>query len=562
MDLHPPAQIERWYRDQPAAARADGVRRASLCARDRDSRQRGVSNLEIAAALGVHPATLYRWRDAIRGVPQGEWHWHLTAATSRGAPPATAPPTVPGPAWDYFSALWLRRRQPTVADCWRRTTDAAAAHGWGDIPALRTFQRAARGMSRRDVVLAREGPEALARLYPHQRRDHSVFKPGEAVSGDGLKFDRVWVSYPDGTAIQTTTAWVWQDVATGYIPAHAVGRTENIDLFRRATRALITVFTPDHAWLDNTRTAASKIMTGQQPGKRWRGRSTPADPIGLLTALDIAVHFTNPSAILGNPGAKPIERAFGVGGIHDEVANDPQLTDRGWSRATAIPIGEFEDVVNRAIRSYNRRPGRRTPLCAGQLSFRQVWLRGIADTPLRIPTEAQAAILDRIPEVVRPNRQSGEIHVRTGRGPMGPRRYWDPSLVDHIGEDLIAWIHPDALDQPITLTTIDGRHICTAAALSDVGFADTAAASDWSREKAAYVRHTKRASQARDRMSLQEAAALSPSPAPDDDVPATTVRAIFRAPRVELESAGTGTDGAQSRLLRRLAGAPTHEETP
>ena len=71
---------------------------------------------------------------------------------------------IPKEAWDFFRRLYLTRGQRTVAWCWRRTCEAAAERGWGDLPSVRTFQRRVTSeISDRERVLKRHGPEALAR---------------------------------------------------------------------------------------------------------------------------------------------------------------------------------------------------------------------------------------------------------------------------------------------------------------------------------------------------------------------------------------------------------------
>lgn len=550
--------LREWAMTRPASHRAIGERRAAACRRLPKRASKEIierAGREIAAELGVDYRRWKEWRATVRGHPEEDWPALLMPRWSGRAVRAEIPP----PAWDFFRTLYLSRRQPTVADCVRRTREAAEANGWGPVPSTKTFQRRVKtDLNARERVLKRHGEAALARLFPSQRRDRRQFEPGQAVSGDGLKFDQLHVRFPDGEVVSTTTGWFWQDVPTGLILAWEVAKTETMDLYRRATRSLAETCVPTDAWVDNTMVAASKTMTGRQAGRRYRGRKKDDDPIGLLAALGIEVHHTNPDPVLGNPGSKPIERAFGTGGLHDAVAKHPRFRTRGYSAKTAVPLSEFRAVVAEEVERHNQRPGRRTPACKGTLSFRQAWDRAVARLPagLRRATPQQLDVLSRMPEVVTVSKTTGEIRLSAGRGPLGRHRYWDELLVDHAGKKAIAYYNPDDFAQPIAVTTLDGRHLCTAAQIADAGFADKKAAQEWSRARAEFVRTTKRAAKAEERMTAAEAAAAypapdaAPPPAPDPGV----TRPVFGQPRVELEAPAraTGTEGAPPRRRRAV----------
>ena len=548
--------LREWAKTRPARHRAIGARRAAACRRlpKRDGNEWVERNgHEIAAQLGVSLRTWQRWRRALRGASESDWDYLLmpgwSGRTSRSA--------IPRPAWDFFRGLYLTRRQPTVADCYRRTCEAAVHHGWGELPTVRTFRRRVKTeITAREKTLKRHGPQALARLFPSQRRDKRMFAAGQAVSGDGLKFDRLWVEFPDGEILNTVTGWFWQDLVSGFVPAHRLAKTETLDLFRLATKDLVQVFVPDHAWVDNTMVAASKAMTGQQAGRRYRGRKRAEDPPGLLVQLGIEVHHTNPDKVFGNPGAKPIERSFGIGGIHEAVANHPRFLNRGISRKTAIPFEEFAAVVAEEVERFNDRPNRRTAACRGVLSFRQAWHDGITRTALRVATEEQIFLLSRMPEVVTADRSNGEIRLKVGRGPLGRRRYWSEFLTEVRARKVCVWYDPENLSAAVSVTTLDGRHLGIADCLEDVGFSDKTAAREWSRNKSRFVKAEKTAAKAQERMTAAELAAIYPEPkeAPDPPDPGV-VRGTFRktaelAPREAGKA--TGTDGAPSSMEARV----------
>ena len=174
------------------------------------------------------------------------------------------------------------------------------------------------------------------KTYPAQRRDKSGIRAVEIVCGDGLKFDSTWVDWGDGEVINTSTGWFWQDVRTGYIMAYRLAQTETMDLFRLATYDLTGICLPRVVQVDNTMVAACKAMTGGMKGRK-RGKDRPGDPEGLLKSIGVErIQWTNPDKVTGNPGAKPIERSFGIGGIHKLVRTNSCFHGHGYSKKTAV----------------------------------------------------------------------------------------------------------------------------------------------------------------------------------------------------------------------------------
>ena len=103
--------------------------------------------------------------------------WHYRA--KRCAPENRAAALIPGwsggkrkkkiptESWDWFTSYYLTRSQPTLAEAYRRTVEATAAHGWGELPSERTFTNR----------LKSEISHATQGLPPRGRRG-----PGEASS--------------------------------------------------------------------------------------------------------------------------------------------------------------------------------------------------------------------------------------------------------------------------------------------------------------------------------------------------------------------------------------------
>ena len=507
----------QWAQTRTQKLRDQGAARASLLEQamrlhaggERLGRAFGL----VADANDVSAASLRNWFYGVNGRPGAKDYarQNWAAALIPGYAGRTALAEIPAPAWDWYRSYYLTRRQPTHAESYRRLCETARAQGWGMLPSGATFARRVKSeVSHAVMVLKRQGEQALMQMYPPQRRDKMVFAAGEAVVGDGLKFDRLWVRWPDGEIINTSTGWFWADIRTNYIAAYRLAKTENTDLLRLATYDLTGKYKPDLAWLDNTMAAANKPMTGGARHRR-RHRARPDDPVGLLEQLHISVRFTNPDRIFGNPGAKPIERSFGSGGLHDKVASHPKFIDRGYSKATAIPYEEFAAVVAEEVNRFNAQPGRRTPACRGSLSFEQAFEEGVKDRPLTRLTEAQRALLLLMPEVVRVHRKRGEIALAAGRGPMGRHRYYADALNAWQGQQVVAWYDPEALTRAVTVQSLDGRQICRAEHQGDVAFQDTAAAREHAKNKQRYRKAHKQAAVAQVRMSELELAAQYPA---------------------------------------------------
>ena len=505
-----PEALWQWTSGRSQKLRDAGVSKAAAVARLEKLLGAGhplrAAAILITAQAPFSAPTLRRWYyQAKRYAPQDR-----SAALIPGWSGSGRRKQIPTAAWDWFTAYHLTRSQPTLAEAYRRTVEAAAAQGWGDLPCERTFaNRLKSDVCRATRVFLREGGEALAKLHPSQRRDKSGFQAGEAVTGDGLKFDRLWVRWPDGEILNTTTGWFWADIRTGYLAAWRLAQTETTDLFRLATYDLTRLFKPRLAWVDNTMVAAAKAMTAGAEGRR-RGKDRVDDPIGLLPQIGIEVRFTNPDKTMGSPGAKPIERSFGIGGIHDKVATHPRFLNRGYSRKTAIPYEEFAEVVRNEVIRFNRQPKRRTAACRGVLSYEQAFEELFTEAVPTKLTEAQRDLLLLVPEVVRADSRSGEIRLKAGKGPMGQHRYWTEALTEFKGRQVTVYYDPEDLAQPVSVSTLGGRFVAHAEHLANTGFADTAAAREWNRNKARKLKAQKKVARAEKRMKDLEVAAAYP----------------------------------------------------
>lgn len=163
------SRLAVWATTRPARHRAIGARRALVCQMIPEWEPKPVVGRkvrEVAARMSVSPETVDRWRKKVRGAPEADWPYLLMPLWSG----QTIRSEVPEIAWEFFRRVYLTRHRPSVAHCYRRTSEAAAEHGWGDLPSARTFQRRVKTeITARELTLKRHGPEALARMFPSLR---------------------------------------------------------------------------------------------------------------------------------------------------------------------------------------------------------------------------------------------------------------------------------------------------------------------------------------------------------------------------------------------------------
>ncbi len=431
-------------------------------------------------------------------------------------------------AFGYYAGLYLHRRRPSHQDCYRRLQDKAQAEGWVIAAASTLKRRFEAEYSQALITLMREGEEAFRQLIPFQERDKRVFRAGQAVSGDGLKFDKLWVKFPDGEIINTATAWFWADIYSGSIRAWRLGKTESTDLFRLATYDLTGQFLPSYTQVDNTRVAANKMMTGQAEG-RHRFGNQPNDPMGMLVMLDMGVHFTSPDHTVSSPGSKPVERAFGIGGLHDKVATNPRIRDRGYSKATAISSEQLAEAIGYEVMRHNSQERRRSPVCGGVLSFDQAFEQSFKSWAPRKASEAQRRLLMLSIEVSRCDSRNGLVRIKAGRSQFGVNRYWCEALAGHRGQDVAVFFDPDDLTQDVDIYSLDGRFLTTAQHEAQAAFTDKAAGAEYHKRTQRLKKLAKK--QAEEVRAIQK---LHNGPLPDlaaAPMPASTVVAgLFKQP--------------------------------
>ncbi|EFJ3372189.1 transposase, partial [Escherichia coli] len=305
-------------------------------------------------------------------------------------------------AWQFLIADYLRPEKPAFRKCYERLELAAREHGWS-IPSRATAFRRIQQLDEAMVVACREGEHALMHLIPAQQRTVEHLDAMQWINGDGY-LHNVFVRWFNGDVIRPKT-WFWQDVKTRKILGWRCDVSENIDSIRLSFMDVVTRYgIPEdfHITIDNTRGAANKWLTGGAPN-RYRFKVKEDDPKGLFLLMGAKMHWTSVVAGKGWGQAKPVERAFGVGGLEEYVDKHPALAgaytgpnpqakpDNYGDRAVDAEL--FLKTLAEGVAMFNARTGRETEMCGGKLSFDDVFEREYARTIVRKPTEEQKRML-------------------------------------------------------------------------------------------------------------------------------------------------------------------------
>ena len=504
--------------------------------------------LQREGVRGASSPSIARWQADVAGAPRSDWLALLAPAYVGRIVTASIEPE----AWELFKADYLRLEQPSATSCYDRLRRIAAQRGW-TLPALRTFvRRLEREIARPVLVLAREGEEALMRLYPAQERDRSHFAAVEGVNADGHRFD-VFVRFPDGE-IGRPCLIGWQDLSSGKLLGYRLCDHESSDAVRLSLCDVVTTYgVPAHAWLDNGRAFAAKWMTGGTPN-RYRFKVRDEDPVGIMVGLGIQVHWVTPY----HGQAKPIERAWRD--LCDRIAkhptcagaytgNNPTAKPENYG-STAVAWDVFEALVADEIAQHNARLGRRGGSCAGR-SFDQVFAEGYARATVRKASAEQLRTLLLAAEAVTANAENGSVH-------LSGNRYWCEALSPYAGQKVVLRFDPRSLHTSVSVYALDGRFIADAECIAAVGFADANAAREHARETKRFRRATKDALKAERRMAAAQVVAQLPATPPAELPPAAAIAPIFGkhgakpAPPVERELARTGTDNGKEHDLNEF----------
>lgn len=539
-----------WFERLPAAKQAAARTRLealeAVVALTANGIGRVAAMQEVARLRDVRLSTLYAWAKLVEGRARADW---LPALAPHHAGRSGDRVECSPEAWEMLRADFLRPEQPSFAACHRRLLAVAAQRGW-QVPAARTLERRLADIPEAVRVLARGGTEALKRMMPAQQRDRAALHALQLVNADGHTWD-VFVRWPDGS-IGRPVMLAFQDVYSGKILSWRVDRSENRETFRLCFGDLVEQWgIPDACVLDNSRTFASKWMTGGAPN-RFRFKVREDEPLGIMTELGIAIHWATPY----HGQAKPIERAFrdfaGDVAKHPAFAgaytgNSPAAKPANHGSAS-VPLPDFLAVIGREIIAHNARAGRTGGICHGR-SFDDVWAESYARAPIRHASAAQRRLWLLAAERQLASRTDGSLTL------LG-NRYWAAFLHGHRGERLTVRFDPAALHAPLHVYRGDGAYLGAADCIEAVGFLDAGAARRHAQAQKALLRGVRMQLEAERTLSIRDVAALlpdAPAPAP---VERKIIRPVFGNTALQpTEAPADGQpadDAAFVRAMRRL----------
>jgi len=489
----------------------------------------------VSGARGVSIATITRYLALVEDKPEHAWLYLLTPRYCG----RTVTADVSAEAWEILKADFLRPERPAPRACIVRLRAATRGRDW-ILPSNRTLERRLEALPRAMRILAREGARALSDTYPAQQRSKAALVALQIVNADGYKHN-LWVRFPDDEVVRAKT-WFWQDVYSSKILAWRTDKTEHTDMIRLAFGDLVRTWgIPEAVLLDNTLAAANKTMSGGIR-HRFRFKVREEEPDGVFKNLNVQVMWATPR----HGQAKPIERAFGVGGVGEYIDKAPDFSG-AWTgastldkpdydgRARAIALVDLQGVIEREIASWNAREGRRGAMTHGR-SIDAVFEESYKVVPIRRATEEQSRLWLLATEPVRAAAKDGAITLDAGRivGERLSNRYWSPQLFEYAGQLVAARFDPQRLHAGVHIYTADGRYICFADCDRPAGFNDQLAARERARARNTFTRSVKAARSAEVRMDTLDAAkALSagvPPTIPAQTPPRSVVRGEFRDP--------------------------------
>ncbi|MCE9848362.1 Mu transposase C-terminal domain-containing protein [Aeromonas allosaccharophila] len=491
----------------------------------------------ISAEFDIALPTLRRYCAAVKGFDDSDWLAVLVPKQQQAALENRTGKLakVSDQAWEFFKADYLRNERPNAASCYERLKLAARDQSWV-VPSINSLMR------RMDLevphiqqVMLRDGEHAMMQLYPPQERTIEGLDAMSWINGDGY-LHNVFVKWFNGEILRPKT-WFWQDIYSRKIIGWRTDISENTDSIRLSLMDVCSKYgIPREITIDNTRAAANKWMTGGV-ANRYRFKVKEDDPLGMIPMLGIKLHWSSVLLGKGHGQAKPIERAFGNGGLEEYIDKTPELEgaytgsnpmDKPDNYGERVANAEeFLRMVAEGVAMFNAKTGRNTEACRGVMSFDQAFEQSYSQAAVRKATSEQLTMMMLQSEACRVSKH-GTIKLESG-GTIRNRsnRYYHEALAEYQGQKVVARFDPQRLHEAVIVTTLNGLHICEAACLEKVAFGDTQQAREHKRARTNFVKHNKAAALAKRSMSTMEAAALLPSIS-DEEAPEAKVVEMVR----------------------------------
>jgi hypothetical protein len=259
-----------WYESLPQSVKDKAIARLKIIQQvealeAQQGHGRHMATVDVAMITKTGTRTIWTWFQLIEGVRVDDRLAYL-APRNRAAVAWVRSKDFSPEFFEVLKADFLRLGPIPFSDSYRRATKIAQKNGWDVLPE-RTMRRVMdRRVSKLTQVLAKQGVEALQRLYPPQVRDKTALAPMEAVNADFHKFD-VFVSWPvpkgQKPVIGRPQMVAFQDIFSGRILSWRIDVNPNSTAVLLCAGDMIETWgIPQHVLLDNGREFAAKAITG------------------------------------------------------------------------------------------------------------------------------------------------------------------------------------------------------------------------------------------------------------------------------------------------------------
>lgn len=548
-------EVWAWYEALPQAVKAKAEARL-LVIQKVEALEAAIGRFmaveQIAKLEGVGARTVWSWFSMIEGIAAHDRLAYLAPRNRAVEKRQRAKECSP----EFFEVLksdFLRLEAPPFTDCYRRAVRVAKDRGLDTLPERTMRRHLDAQVSRVTQVLARQGVDAVKRLFPAQTRDKTCLHALQAVNADFHKFD-VFVRWPsiagEPGVITRPQMVAFQDIYSGRILAWRIDQTPNSTAVQLCAGDMIEAWgIPEHVLLDNGREFAAKAITGGA-ATRFRFKVKEDDIPGLFTALGCTIHWATPYS----GQSKPIERAFRD--MCSAIAKDPRLAGAYTGNrpdakpenygSRAVELEEFLKVLAEGIEEHNARENRRSEVAFGR-SFNAVFDESYATAPVKKATEAQRRFWLMGAEGLRADAKSGMIRFQGNE-------FWEPWLTEFAGARVVIRFDPADLWSGVHVYSQDNAYLGHAECRLKVGFFDMDEARIHARARSTWLKAQKAEVEAHRTLTAMqlgltmEGLVTAPTPKPE----AKVVRAQFGKPVPDTPTRPSGSPPIDESTFERI----------
>lgn len=471
----------------------------------------------VATEFDVAEGSLKRWYYHVKPFERSDWLPRLLPSYGRRKGKEAE---FTDAAWESFKADYFRNERPQFGACFERLKRAAKEQGWSIPSASSVKRKIEREIPIVQRAILRDGPSAAMKYYPAMKRSVASLEALEWINGDGYQHN-VFVKWHNGDIVRPKT-WFWQDIRTRKILAYRTDLSENSDTIRLSLMDVVWKYgIPKKLTIDNTRAAANKWMTGGVPN-RYRFAVKDDDVLGIIPQLGIELYWTSIQEKKGHGQAKPVERAFGIGGLGEYIDKHPKLAgffagesvgkqpDNYNGGKDGVAYDTFILALEDGIRTFNEKEERETEICQGVYSFSQVFERDYALAHIRKASPEQMRILMLMSEATS-IKQNGTFELDIGGSLHGGKNQytaWD--LIGSRHKKVVVKFDPADLHNTVWVYSLDGVFLAEAECTSAKAFGDRKAAREHNKARRQWMKAQKAAAKAQLTMNAQEAARYQP----------------------------------------------------